>query len=82
MTEWDGTLFQGMMSIGYRPTVTEEKIITCEVNILDFSEDIYGQTVTVYFVQYLRGEEKFNSLEALKEQIALDEVNARIILSK
>ncbi|MFA6058836.1 MAG: bifunctional riboflavin kinase/FAD synthetase [Taibaiella sp.] len=82
MVEWDGVLYQGMMSIGYRPTVTEEKIITCEVNILDFSEDIYGQTLTVYFVQYLRGEEKFNSLEALKEQIALDEVNARIILSK
>lgn len=82
MIEWEGALYQGMMSIGYRPTVTEEKIITCEVNILDFSEDIYGQTLTVYFVQYLRGEEKFNSLEALKEQIALDEVNARIILSK
>jgi riboflavin kinase / FMN adenylyltransferase len=82
MIEWDGNLYQGMMSIGYRPTVTEERTITVEVNILDFNEDIYGQNLTVYFVQYIRGEEKFDSLEALKEQIALDEVNARIILSK
>lgn len=82
MVEWKGMLYQGMMSIGYRPTVTDEKIITCEVNILDFNDDLYGQLLTVYFVRYLRGEEKFTSLEELKKQIALDEVNARIILSK
>lgn len=82
MVDWKGTLYQGMMSIGVRPTVTDEKVITCEVNILDFAEDIYGQYLTVYFVQYLRGEEKFSSLEALKEQIALDEVNARLTLTQ
>jgi len=82
MVEWQNNLYKGMMSIGYRPTVTEEKVITCEVNILDFNEDLYGQTLTVYFVQYLRGEEKFTSLEALKKQIALDEVNARQVLQQ
>lgn len=81
MVDWNDTLYKGMMSIGYRPTVTDEKIITAEVNILDFSEDLYGQTLTIYFVQYIRGEEKFNSLEALKNQIALDEMNTRLILS-
>jgi len=82
MVEWKGELHEGMMSIGLRPTVTEDKVVTCEVNILDFSEDLYGQFLTVHFVQYLRGEEKFNSLDELKKQIALDEVNARLVLSK
>ncbi len=77
---WQDKLYQGMMSIGYRPTVTEERKITCEVNILDFSEDLYGQTLVVYFEQYIRGEEKFDSLDALKAQIALDEANTRTIL--
>jgi len=82
MVEWKGSLYQGMMSIGFRPTVTNEKVITCEVNILDFSEDLYGQVLTVYFVQYLRGEEKFESLESLKAQIAQDEANTRQVLAQ
>jgi riboflavin kinase/FMN adenylyltransferase len=81
MAEWNEVLYKGMMSIGYRPTVTEEKILTCEVNLLDFEEDLYGQVLTVHFVQYIRGEEKFNSLEDLKKQIALDEMNTRLILA-
>jgi riboflavin kinase/FMN adenylyltransferase len=80
MAEWKGNLYKGMMSIGYRPTVTEEKVLTCEVNILDFNEDLYGQVLTVHFVQYIRGEEKFESLDDLKKQIALDEMNTRLIL--
>jgi riboflavin kinase / FMN adenylyltransferase len=79
--EWRGKLYDGMMSIGYRPTVTDEKVITCEVNILDFNEDLYGQTLTVYFEAYIRGEEKFESLEALKAQIAQDEIATRAILN-
>ena len=77
---WEEKLYPGMMSIGYRPTVTEERTITCEVNILDFNEDLYGQTLTVYFEQYIRGEEKFDSLDALKAQIAQDEIDTRLIL--
>jgi len=81
MVEWEGALYKGMMSIGYRPTVTSEKLLMVEVNILDFNEDLYGQDLLIHFVQYIRGEEKFDSLDALKDQIALDEVNARLILS-
>ncbi len=73
-------VYKGMMSIGYRPTVTDDGAITLEVNIFDFAEDIYGQRITVYCMEYLRAEEKFDSLEALKEQIGRDEVNARAIL--
>jgi riboflavin kinase/FMN adenylyltransferase len=78
---WQGILYKGMMSIGYRPTVTQESIITCEVNLLDFSEDIYGQYLTVYFIDYLRGEEKFESLDALIAQIRKDEQNTRQLLA-
>ncbi len=74
---WQEKRYAGMMSIGYRPTVTEERTITCEVNILDFNENLYGQTLTVYFEQYIRGEEKFDSLDSLKAQIARDEVMTR-----
>ena len=77
---WNNQLYKGMMSIGYRPTVTDLKDITVEVNILNFNEDIYGQELTIHFVKYLRGEEKFDSLEALKEQIARDELSTRVAL--
>ncbi len=72
--------FKGMMSIGYRPTVGHETNITCEVNLLDFNEEIYGEHLTVQFLKRLRGEEKFESLEALKTQIAQDEINTREVL--
>lgn len=72
--------YKGMMSIGYRPTVVDEGTVTIEVNIFDFAGEIYGQRITVFCMEYLRGEEKFDSLEALKEQIGRDEINSRTIL--
>lgn len=73
-------VYKGMMSIGKRPTVTDDNIITIEVNILDFNEDIYGEKLYVEFIAYVRGEEKFSGLEALKAGIAQDEVAIRAIL--
>lgn len=69
--KFSGELYKGMMSIGNRPTFndTSEKV---EVNIFDFSEDIYGKTLRVYVKKYLRPQEKYNSVEALKAQIDLD----------
>lgn len=66
---------KGMMNIGVRPTVDGTKK-TIEVNIFDFNEDIYGQTITVTVKKYLRGEQKFNGLDALKDQLAKDKLNA------
>ncbi|MFM2305452.1 MAG: hypothetical protein RLZZ367_121 [Bacteroidota bacterium] len=70
--------YHGMLSIGYNPTF-EGKEQTIEVNILDFNHDIYGNTITLEFVEYLRDEKKFNSLEDLIEAIKGDEVNTRKI---
>lgn len=64
-------LITGMMNIGVRPTVDGTKRVI-EVNLLDFKEDIYGQTLKVYLKKYLRSEQKFNGLDALKEQLAKD----------
>jgi riboflavin kinase/FMN adenylyltransferase len=72
--------YKGMMSIGYRPTVSEDKKIAIEVNIFDFSKDIYGQNIEVYCIKYLRNEEKFDSLASLKNQIAADEIEAKRLL--
>lgn len=66
---------QGMMNIGLRPTVDGKKKVI-EVNIFDFDEDIYGQTLQVHIEQYLRGEVKFNGLDALKEQLLKDKAAA------
>src|SRR6185437_16032425 len=66
----------GMMSIGIRPTIGDNKKMI-EINIFDFDADIYGRNLRVYVTHYLRSEEKFPNLEELKKQIAMDEINAR-----
>jgi riboflavin kinase / FMN adenylyltransferase len=71
---------KGMMNIGVRPTVAGAKKII-EVNIFDFDASIYGQTVRVYVRDFLRKEVKFNSLDALKEQLDTDKSNALRILT-
>lgn len=70
---------KGMMNIGMRPTVDGTKRVT-EVNIFDFDEDIYSQTLRIYVKHFLRSEEKFAGLDALKEQLAKDKEAALKIL--
>jgi len=71
--------YQGMMNIGVRPTVDGRNRVI-EVNIFNFSEDIYGKTLRVYLKKYLRGEVKFAGIDALKEQLAKDKVDATVAL--
>jgi riboflavin kinase/FMN adenylyltransferase len=67
--------FGGMLNIGNNPTV-EGKVRSIEVNIFDFSEDIYNQSISIIFVNKLREEEKFNGLDALKTQLEKDKLLA------
>ena len=69
------TVYSGMMNIGIRPTIGGTKRII-EVNIFDFDDDIYGHSVRVFIHRRLRGEEKFNGLDALKDQLYKDKINA------
>lgn len=63
--------YNGVANIGMRPTV-DGKIAILEVNLFDFSEDIYGHYLEVFFIEKLREEQKFDSLDDLKQQIAQD----------
>lgn len=68
--------FDGMLSIGNNPTVTENGPTTIEVNIFDFNAEIYHKEITIYFYKKLRNEIKYNSVEALVTQLALDKEDA------
>ncbi|OLP18847.1 riboflavin biosynthesis protein RibF [Leptolyngbya sp. 'hensonii'] len=69
----------GVMNLGCRPTVDGTQLVT-EVHLLDWSRDLYGQTLIVYLEEFLRPEQKFGSLTELKEQIQADCETARTIL--
>jgi riboflavin kinase / FMN adenylyltransferase len=73
------TKLKGMMSIGFRPTVDGKKRVI-EVNLFDFSQDIYDQSLRVYVKKYLREEIKFDGLEALVKQIDQDKLDSLAIL--
>jgi riboflavin kinase / FMN adenylyltransferase len=72
----DGPL-AGVASLGVRPTVSAAGAPVLEVHAFDFDRPIYGRHLRVEFLRRLRGEEKFPSLEALRQQIARDAVQAR-----
>lgn len=67
---------KGMAYIGHRPTINGMSR-NIEVNIFDFNEDIYGETIRLNFLKYLRDDLKFNSLDELKEQLGKDERDVR-----
>jgi len=61
----------GMMNIGLRPTINGQKLIM-EVHYFDFNKDIYDRNIQVSFLKRMRDEQKFDSLEALKQQLKID----------
>ncbi|GIW35655.1 riboflavin biosynthesis protein RibF [Meiothermus sp.] len=71
--------FGGMANIGYRPTVSGQ-VLRFEVHLFGFTGDLYGQELSVEFLTKLRGEKKFESLEALKAQLSQDAELARKVL--
>jgi riboflavin kinase/FMN adenylyltransferase len=72
-----GRKFPSVTNIGRRPTLYEEYRTTIETFVLDFSSDVYGDRVRLFFLERLREERKFPSVEALTEQIARDIEAAR-----
>jgi FAD synthase len=67
--------YGGMLYIGTRPTVDGTRR-TIEVNIFDFEQDIYGETLQVSFLKLLRRDSKFQDLESLKAQLHRDKHDA------
>ena len=71
-TSWNNNHYYGMMNIGVRPTVSGDPKHTIEVHLFDFEENIYHQKLSVSILQMIRKEQKFNSLELLKDQLEKD----------
>ena len=69
---------RGAASFGFNPTVSHTRTQKLEVHILDWTGDLYGQRLSVHFLHKLRDELKFDSLDALKQQIWADMDAARI----
>lgn len=67
----EGEMLPAVLNIGTNPTIGN-KNLSLEVHIPDFEQDIYGKNVTVYVLRYLREEQRFDSLTALREQIIRD----------
>ena len=67
-------------NIGVRPTVDGDTHTTVEAHILDFDADIYGECARLEFIDYIRPEQKFSGLDALKAQISADVEQVRSLL--
>ena len=70
----NGEKHKGMLNIGYRPTINNGTDLSIEVHILDFQGDIYHQKMRIEFIDFLRPEEKFNSVDELVLQMQKDKV--------
>jgi riboflavin kinase/FMN adenylyltransferase len=79
--EVDGNRYKAMLNIGKNPTIDESEQEKIEVNLFDFDENLYQKTIKVEFIERLRDEVKFDSLDALKNQLRLDKANSLKILT-
>lgn len=75
----DGSTYYGVLSIGTRPTIANGLSANAEFYIFDFQGDIYGKCVEVLPLKFLREELKFDSIDALKAQIAVDVSRAKAL---
>ena len=77
----DGRLVDGVASFGRRPTFDNGAPLL-EVFLFDFSGDLYGKTIDVAFIGWIRGEEKFASIELLQRQMDDDAAQAKAVLAR
>ncbi|MBT8282894.1 MAG: bifunctional riboflavin kinase/FAD synthetase [Muriicola sp.] len=75
-----GQRVYGMMNIGFNPTVDGQDQ-SIEIHFLDFKEDLYNKTIQVSILQWIREEQKFDTLDELKEQLKRDQETTRRIIS-
>ena len=73
----NGQSYIAVTNVGVRPTVSEENRVSVESHLLDYSGNLYGRQARLEFYSFMRDEIKFDSFEALSEQIRLDAENAR-----
>jgi riboflavin kinase/FMN adenylyltransferase len=78
---WDGVAHNGVVNIGKRPTFGGTESVV-EAHAFDFSGDLYGKTITVDFVERLRAERKFESVDSLVRAIEMDIEQARLVFQE
>ena len=64
-------IYGGIANLGYRPTFNQKKLLL-EVNLFNFSGNLYNKNLTINFTKFIRGETKFKNIDALKKQINKD----------
>jgi riboflavin kinase/FMN adenylyltransferase len=78
-----GAIHRAALNIGYRPTLESSTLqLRVEAHLLDFDADLYDQELEITFVEKIRDEQKFPSLEALRKQIAQDIADARLVFGE
>jgi riboflavin kinase / FMN adenylyltransferase len=78
----DGVLLPGVASVGVNPTVGALREPVLEAHLFDFSGDLYGRVIEVEVITFLRDEDKFADVEALKTQMRQDVIDARTALTR
>ena len=78
----DGSSYAGVTNVGTRPTVTDGDAVSVETFLLDFDGDLYGKQIRLEFCRFLRPETRFDSLEALRDQIRRNIEQARDYFQK
>ena len=78
----DGIVYSSVTNIGVRPTVDDSGRVSIETHIFNFDRDLYGASIRLGFVQRLRDERKFDSLDALRAQIQADCDGARVLFER
>lgn len=76
-----GKHLPGVANVGVRPTLEDAGARVCEVHLFDYTWDFYGEEVEVSFLRFIREERKFQSLDALRDQIAQDVTAAKLTTS-
>jgi len=79
--ELRGKIHNGMLNIGFRPTLDSSMAVkTIEAHLFDVSGDFYDEHVVIHFIKRVRDEMKFSGMDALKEQLQKDKINIQKIL--
>lgn len=78
----DGKEYHGVTNVGRKPTIAGENPVGVETHILDVAQDLYGKEVKVEFLKFVRPEQKFDSVESLKNQMQQDVATAKRYFQK
>lgn len=81
LVDWNGKTYKGMSNIGIRPTLDLHKL-TIEVHMFDFDQDIYGEHITIYFLEHTRIEKKFRDIDLLRRRLIIDRIKVKKILGE